>query len=311
MSKEKEFQTKIAAERKRFETEMQHEIAARMVGVQSKYEEEARGRRKLFNLVQELQGNIRVYCRVRPRLADEVSAGLGMGITFKGEHDDVVVQNSQRGQKDKIFEFEKVFKPELEQAGVFAAVCPLVTSVVDGYNVCIFAYGQTGSGKTYTMECPGTNDGVYYRSMQELFRLKAERDAFMGMEISVNLLEIYNERVIDLLSSGGREASDSLEIRRGPQGVFVPGLTEVPVQTADNVMEVLVHGNQQRSTAKTAMNDVSSRSHSLLIVNVVTTHRATKEREVGGQNRCVFLVVSDAFVYGVVRLFVVARSSHW
>jgi kinesin family protein C2/C3 len=279
-TKEKDFQTKLASERARFDAEMEQQIAARMVGVQAKYEEEARGRRKLFNLVQELQGNIRVYCRVRPLLADEVSAGLEMGITFRGEHDDVVIRNPQRGQKDKVFEFEKVLKPDLEEGGAFEAVKPLVTSVVDGYNVCIFAYGQTGSGKTYTMEGPGTSSGVYYRSMQELFQLRADREAFMGMEISVNLLEIYNERVIDLLSSGGRAASDSLEIRRGPQGIFIPGLTEVPVQSADHVMEVLQHGNQQRSTAKTAMNDVSSRSHSLLVVNVVTTHRATEERAV-------------------------------
>lgn len=279
-SKEKDFQAKLAGERKRFETEMEQNVAARMIGVQAKYEQEARARRKYFNLVQELQGNIRVYCRVRPRLPSELSAGLEMGIAFTGEHDDLVIKNPQRGQQDKIFEFEKVLKPDLEDTEVFNAVAPLVTSVLDGYNVCIFAYGQTGSGKTYTMEGPRQSDGIYHRAMQQLFQLKADRESFVGVEISVNLLEIYNERVIDLLNSSDNGVSDNLEIRRGPQGVFVPGLTEVPVSSAEHVMEVLVHGNMQRSTAKTAMNDVSSRSHSLLVVNIVTTHPATQDREV-------------------------------
>ena len=281
-AKEKDFQAKLKREQVRFETEMETKIADRMVGVQAKYEEEARARRKWFNLVQELQGNIRVYCRVRPRLQVEVSAGLEMGIRFAGEHSDIVIQNPQRGQKDKRFEFEKVLQPDLPDVEVFNAVSPLVTSVLDGYKVCIFAYGQTGSGKTYTMEGPRSTEGIYYRSMQQLFQIKADREAFMGVEISVNLLEIYNESIIDLLSAG--DSRQNLEIRRGPQGVFVPGLTEVPVRSAEHVIEVLVHGNQHRSTAKTSMNDVSSRSHSLLVVNVVVTRPATKDHEVSEQN---------------------------
>ena len=74
---------------------------------------------------------------------------------------------------------------------------------------------------------------------------------------------------------GSGEGPEYLEIRRGPQGVFVPGLEEVPVGNADEVMEVLMRGNERRAVATTKMNEASSRSHSLLCVNVVRTTRPT------------------------------------
>ena len=89
----------------------------------------------------------------------------------------------------------QVFTPEAGQTALFEQVQPLVTSVLDGYNVCIFAYGQTGSGKTHTMEGPAADPGIYQRSLQELFKLVAERDTFVESKVSVNLLEIYNEQV--------------------------------------------------------------------------------------------------------------------
>lgn len=77
----------------------------------------------------------------------------------------------------------------------------MVTSVLDGYNVCIFAYGQTGTGKTFTME--GTEDarGVNYKTLEELFRIMKEREAVYQYEISVSALEVYNEQIRDLLAS--------------------------------------------------------------------------------------------------------------
>ena len=148
--KEKNFKRQLEQERERFAATLEAEVAQRMEGIQKKYEEEARQRRKLFNIVQELQGNIRVYCRVRPCLADEEH--LGVGIEFKGEHDDLIIQNPRDKLAPKRFEFEKTFRTDMGQADVFEAVGPLCCSAMDGYNVCIFAYGQTGSGKTYSME---------------------------------------------------------------------------------------------------------------------------------------------------------------
>ena len=74
-----------------------------------------------------------------------------------------------------------------------------MTSVLDGYNVCIFAYGQTGTGKTFTMEGTHENRGVNYRTLEELFRISKERSNIMNYELCVSMLEVYNEKIRDLL----------------------------------------------------------------------------------------------------------------
>lgn len=82
---------------------------------------------------------------------------------------------------------------------VFAQTKPVVTSVLDGYNVCIFAYGQTGTGKTFTMEGTPENRGVNYRTLEELFRVSKDRNGIMRYELFVSMLEVYNEKIRDLL----------------------------------------------------------------------------------------------------------------
>ena len=71
---------------------------------------------------------------------------------------------------------------------------------MDGYNVCIFAYGQTGTGKTFTMEGTPENRGVNYRTLKELFKISEERDGVMKYELYVSMLEVYNEKIRDLLA---------------------------------------------------------------------------------------------------------------
>ncbi|XLS51156.1 hypothetical protein HN51_011833, partial [Arachis hypogaea] len=106
--------------------------------------------RKLFNEIQELKGNIRVYCRIKPFTA---GAKEKQSIIEHIGEDNLVVANPTKQGKDALrsFKFNKVFGPEATQADVYADIQALTRSVLDGYNVCIFAYGQTGSGKTYTM----------------------------------------------------------------------------------------------------------------------------------------------------------------
>ena len=72
---------------------------------------------------------------------------------------------------------------------VFADASPMITSVLDGYNVCIFAYGQTGTGKTFTMEGPESNRGVNYRTLEQLFITAEERKEIFIYNISVSVLE--------------------------------------------------------------------------------------------------------------------------
>lgn len=93
---------------------------------------------------------------------------------------------------------------------MYADASPLVTSVLDGYNVCIFAYGQTGTGKTFTMEGTERNRGVNYRTLEELFKIAEERKESVTYDLSVCVLEVYNEQIRDLLSTSPSKKYDKL-----------------------------------------------------------------------------------------------------
>merc|ERR1711898_9803 len=110
-----------------------------------------------------------------------------------------------------------------EQEDIYSETRPLITSVLDGYNVCIMAYGQTGAGKTWTMMGPPDNPGVNRRAIKDLFaQCDAKKDT-ADFKISVAMTEVYNENLQDLLFKGKGE--NKLSIRQGPDGNFVENLT--------------------------------------------------------------------------------------
>ncbi|CAE7685509.1 KIN14E, partial [Symbiodinium microadriaticum] len=140
---------------------------------------------------------------------------------------------------------------------VFEAVQPLVVSVLDGYNVCIFAYGQTGSGKTFTMEGYGSDIGVSPRAISELFDRIASVSDNWEYSVEFSTLEIYNESIRDLLDSSGKK--DKLDVRQGPEGNQVVGLTEVSVSNPEQVHELMAQGQSNRAVGSHDMNEHSSR----------------------------------------------------
>lgn len=240
-----------------------------MAGVVENYKREMKERKRLFNLVQELKGNIRVLCRVRPISKTEVNNGSKMICKFTNEE---ITLAGEKG-KLKTWEFDRVFDMNSTQDQLFSEVRPLVTSILDGYSVCIFAYGQTGSGKTHTMAGPADSPGINTRSLQELFERKTQRSKEYQDEITVSVMEIYNEQIRDLLAQDA--ASTNLQVRQGPTGNFVPGLTLVPVQSLEEVFELIKKGNKNRSTHATDMNEHSSRSHSILSVQMKSMNLVT------------------------------------
>ncbi|PHT60909.1 hypothetical protein T459_35238 [Capsicum annuum] len=153
-------------------------------------------------MVQDLKGNIRVYCRIRPAFDAEAKTI----VDFIGEDGSLVVIDPLKPWKDgrKIFDFNRVFGSSATQEDVFRDTKPLVRSVMDGYNVCIFAYGQTGSGKTYTMSGPGGDStkkfGINQLALNALFLLSDERKDIMSYKIHVQMVKIYNEQIRDLLA---------------------------------------------------------------------------------------------------------------
>ncbi|XLU70586.1 hypothetical protein S245_029639 [Arachis hypogaea] len=245
-----------------------HSIASAASGYQRILEEN----RKLYNQVQDLKGNIRVYCRVRPCHHNQTSVG-----NIDEGSISLIIPSKNGKDGKKTFTFNRCFGPNVTQAEVFADTQPLIRSVLDGYNVCIFAYGQTGSGKTHTMSGPNNPTeetvGVNYRALRDLFLISEQRKDTIHYDIRVQMLEIYNETVRDLLSTDGVQKrypfSVLTKIRNSSlNGINVPDANLVPVQSTADVLSLMDLGFKNRAVSATAMNDRSSRSHSCLTVHV-------------------------------------------
>ncbi|XP_013881005.1 kinesin-like protein KIFC3 isoform X2 [Austrofundulus limnaeus] len=246
-----------------------------------KYKREMNLRKKCHNELVRLKGNIRVFCRVRPVSQEEQdSADAGNMLSFDSD-DDAILYLSNKG-KVMTFELDQVFPPKASQEEVFQEVQSLVTSCIDGFNVCIFAYGQTGSGKTYTMEGVPENPGINQRALRLLFLEVTEKASDWDYSITVSMVEIYNETLRDLLRENPTE---KLDIKLNPDGsgqLYVPGLTEITVQSPEDINKVFELGHMNRATACTNLNEHSSRSHALLIITVsgsnITTGTSTQGR---------------------------------
>ncbi|KAG5007753.1 hypothetical protein JHK85_026295 [Glycine max] len=224
-----------------------------------KYNEEMAKRKKLFNEVQEAKGNIRVFCRCRPLNKAEISAGCNTIVDFDAAKDGCLGILTS-GSTKKSFRFDRVYTPKDDQVDVFADASSMVISVLDGYNVCIFAYGQTGTGKTFTMEGTQQNRGVNYRTLEHLFKVSKERSETFSYDISVSVIEVYNEQIRDLLATG--QTSKRLEIKQASEGFHhVPGVVEARIDNINEVWNVLQVGNNARAVGSNNVNEHSSRSH--------------------------------------------------
>ncbi|CAN6338990.1 unnamed protein product [Urochloa humidicola] len=238
--------------------------------LKEKYSEEAKERKDLYNKLIEMKGNIRVFCRCRPLNAEEIAEGALTAIDFESAKDGELIVKGHVSSK-KVFKFDSVFSPEEDQEKVFEKTAPFATSVLDGFNVCIFAYGQTGTGKTFTMEGIEGARGVNYRTLEELFRIIKEREGLFNYEVTVSVLEVYNEQIHDLLLTGSQPGATTkrLEVRQVAEGVHhVPGLVEARVTNMNEAWEVLQTGSKARVVGSTNANEHSSRSHCIHCVMV-------------------------------------------
>ncbi|KAH0470314.1 hypothetical protein IEQ34_000037 [Dendrobium chrysotoxum] len=193
----------------------------------------------------------------------------------------LAIQKIGNKQIDRTFVFDKVFGPTAKQMDLFSqSISPMVNEVLQGFNCTIFAYGQTGSGKTYTMEGRektkngefSSDAGVIPRSVRQIFEeLEAE---FTEYSMKVSLLEIYNEEITDLLASDEWESSDDklkkpiALMEDGKGGVFVKGMEEEMVRSADEIYRILDKTSARRQTVETLLNKRSSRSHSIFSITI-------------------------------------------
>uniref|UniRef100_A0A2K6FRK7 Kinesin-like protein n=1 Tax=Propithecus coquereli TaxID=379532 RepID=A0A2K6FRK7_PROCO len=175
--------------------------------------------------------------------------------------------------------YNLVYGPAESQRAVFGEVCPLLTSLLDGYNVCIVAYGQTGSGKSYTMLGPRLKGeesqrdvGIVPRAVEELFRLISE-NPLTGPTVEVSVVEVYNNDIFDLLAkdslaveSGARR--EATAARDGRKEAAAP--TCEAVSSASELLRLVRGGLRRRATHPTLVHEDSSRSHLIVTVTVTT-----------------------------------------
>uniref|UniRef100_A0A672S285 Kinesin-like protein n=2 Tax=Sinocyclocheilus grahami TaxID=75366 RepID=A0A672S285_SINGR len=205
---------------------------------------------------------IKVMCRFRPLNSSEVTRGDKYIPKFQGE-DSVVIGG-------KPYVFDRVFQSNTSQEQVYTACAQqIVKDVLGGYNGTIFAYGQTSSGKTHTME-GNLHDtdgmGIIPRIVQDIFNYIYSMDENLEFHIKVSYFEIYLDKIRDLLDG---ECG----------GCFKPhGCTERFVSSPEEVMDTIDEGKSNRHVAVTNMNEHSSRSHSIFLINVKQENTQTEQK---------------------------------
>ena len=227
--------------------------------------------KRLYNEVLDLKGNIRVYTRVRPAGATGSAARTVVNVEHSSDFKDKVTLNAGSATD---FAFEKAFDQSASQDVVYNEVAPFIRPVLDGFNVCLFAYGQTGSGKTHTMSGgEGSERGVNVRAIEDLFQIIHRSSHEAEYSVSIQMLEIYNEQLRDLLDENQEK---KLEIRSGEKsGVNVPGLVVQKVSSVEEVLDLMRFGERNRAVGATAMNERSSRSHSIFTMRVASESKVT------------------------------------
>lgn len=159
---------------------------------------------------------------------------------------------------------------------------PLLDNAFQGYNNCIFAYGQTGSGKSYSMMGYGQEYGIIPKICQDMFeRIKGvQKDQNVSCTVEVSYLEIYNERVRDLLNPSNK---GNLRVREHPStGPYVEDLAKLVVQSFPEIENLMDEGNKARTVAATNMNETSSRSHAVFTLTL-TQKRHDVETSMSGE----------------------------
>jgi len=171
-----------------------------------------------------------------------------------------------------------------DQETVFNGVGKQVlTNAIEGFNACIFAYGQTGSGKSYSMMgVPGqaNHDGLIPRITKELYNnIDQNPNPDVKYKVEVSYMEIYNEKVRDLLNPSDK----TLKVREhAATGPYVDGLVKTAVQSSKEIHDIIEEGGKSRTIAATNMNSESSRSHAVFTVLLTqeTEHGTMKGEKV-------------------------------
>ncbi|XP_057601242.1 kinesin heavy chain isoform X1 [Hippopotamus amphibius kiboko] len=230
--------------------------------------------------------SIKVMCRFRPLNEAEILRGDKFIPKFKG--DETVVIGVR-----KPYVFDRVLPPSTTQEQVYNACAKqIVKDVLEGYNGTIFAYGQTSSGKTHTMEGKLHDPqlmGIIPRIAHDIFDHIYSMDENLEFHIKVSYFEIYLDKIRDLLDVSKTNLAVHEDKNRVP---YVKGCTERFVSSPEEVMDVIDEGKANRHVAVTNMNEHSSRSHSIFLINIKQENVET-EKKLSGKLYLVDLAGSE------------------
>ncbi|XP_066956463.1 kinesin-2b-like isoform X7 [Macrobrachium rosenbergii] len=233
--------------------------------------------------------NVNVVVRCRPLNDKERKKGDEACVTFPGEGQIWVNMDGMNGQvtqKPKVFTYNVVFEPEALQEDILehSGIKRLLDMAIDGFSCTVFCYGQTGSGKTHSLTGPphlfdtgpdlySEEHGLIFRSFVYLFNQLETRDD-QEFTLTASYLEIYNEKVIDLLNIGTNQKPLQVRWSKKKRGFFVENLFEIECAELDDLLAVLEEGLRNRAVASHNMNEYSSRSHTILTVNITSEQKA-------------------------------------
>uniref|UniRef100_A0A671KPY3 Kinesin-like protein KIF1C n=1 Tax=Sinocyclocheilus anshuiensis TaxID=1608454 RepID=A0A671KPY3_9TELE len=219
--------------------------------------------------------SVKVAVRVRPFNSREINRGAKCVIQMQ-DKSTCIINPKQPKEAPKNFTFDySYWSHSSEEDPSFASQGKVYQDIgeemllhaFEGYNVCIFAYGQTGAGKSYTMmgkQDPG-QQGIIPQMCEDLFRQTADNtDPDLSFSVEVSYMEIYCERVRDLLNPKSR---GSLRVREHPiMGPYVEDLSKMAVTNYSDIADLMDTGNKARTVAATNMNETSSRSHAVFTI---------------------------------------------
>ncbi|KAK1604988.1 hypothetical protein QYE76_028661 [Lolium multiflorum] len=212
-------------------------------------------KKRLFNDLLTLKGNVKVFCRSRPLFEDEGPSAVEFpdDFTIRVNTGDESLTNPK-----KDYEFDRVYGPHIGQGELFHDVQPFVQSALDGHNISIFAYGQSRSGKTHTLEGSSHDRGLYLRCFEELFDLSnSDTTSTSHFNFYFTACELYNDQVRDLLSES---RSTVPKVRMGVQESFV----ELVQEKVENPLEF-------SGALKTALQNQSVNSVKAMVSHLIIT----------------------------------------
>lgn len=239
-------------------------------------------RRKVHHAIQDLRGQVRVICHLRPLNSMELRCA---------EHREAVKlldSNTVEVPEVGAFSFDGIYAEGGTLEEIFEDCRDLIQSAVDGHNATIFSYGQTGAGKTYTMTSASPEaEGLTFRVIDELFAVLGGLPSHCSTEVSASMFELYNSQLVDLLrpmnrgrggnSAGGSTGTTTSSTMSSKAFTDLSGIRSEVVKDRVELRTLLKRGLQRRAVSAHATNVASSRSHLIFTIQAATIDQDTSE----------------------------------